>query len=204
MQTEGASLMPVDKRDNLIDRLARERSERLVDENALAQLAFQSSPLGAWLLLIGALVVAMFLGNILLSNDPIRGQQIGGAVVYLGWFAFFFYTHEPYAPGRSRMRHLIVAGYVISVVVHISFSMLFPIGSESESSPVILTTALWLVGFAVPVSIIITSARLLVSMENAGQTELGRVIGTSLAMFFLPIGILLLQRRILELRTRGI
>ena len=54
----------------------------------------------------------------------------------------------------------------------------------------------WGLGFLGPLYIFWTAARVLVEMEEQSRVSVDRTVGTFLLFFFLPIGILFLQRRI--------
>ena len=193
--------MSREKHVTSISKLASMQEDQLGHEGWLGQLFFQTKPISAWILLVSCLGVAMLIGGLISSNDPIRGQQVGGAVVYLGWFVLFNFVHEPFSPNKTRFRYGVAFLFVAAIAAQASFSTIFSSSGVYEASPLFLRLIFWFVGFVGPILIVIQSARLLVQMENDGNSEVDQVIGTFLAMFLLPIGILLVQPRIRRLRS---
>ena len=150
---------------------------------------------------MSCLGVAMMFGSLIAQDAPIRGQQIGAAVVYLGWFVLFYYAHEPHLSIDSRLRHFVALLFVVAIGAQFAFTALFPTLGSYEAPSVLLEMTLWMLGFFSPLAIVLLSSRLLVKIENEGTIKLDQFIGTFLAMFLLPIGIILLQPRIRQLRT---
>ena len=184
-----------------IDQLANRQENQLKYDHELAEFVFQASPLVAWVLLMACLGVAMMFGSLIAQDAPVRGLQTAAAVVYLGWFVLFYYAHEPHLSIDSRLRHFVALLFVVAIGAQFAFTALFPTLGSYEAPSVLLETTLWTLGFFSPLAVVLLSSRLLVKIENEGAIKLDQFIGTFLAMFLLPIGIILLQPRIRQLRT---
>lgn len=163
---------------------------------------FQFRPWAAFVGLNFATVVGLLTVAVLYSDSPVPMGNVAAVCVWLGWMTLFFAIFHRVTNGKSLPSPSVVTGlYVATILAHI---LLVPAAFElNTTEPVILYRIVavlgWVFGLAGPLIIIISCTRLLIRLEQERGGAAHETIGTFLSFFFLPIGIVGLQRRIRRL-----
>jgi hypothetical protein len=163
---------------------------------------FQLRPWAAFMGLISATVVGLLIIIVLYSDSPVPMGNVAAVCVWLGWMTLFFLMFSGLANGKGIPSSSVVIGlYVAAILTHI---FLVPAAFELDAAePTILyriVAALgWMFGLGGPLIVIVSCTRLLTRLEHEKDIPTHETLGTFLSFFFLPIGIVGLQRRIRSL-----
>lgn len=160
---------------------------------------FMARPWEALVGLIFATVVGLLIVAVLFSDSPVPMGNVAAVCVWLGWMTLFYVAYSRFTNGISFPSPSIVAGlYVATILTHI---FLVPIAFEFSATEQTLFSRIvaalgWVFGLAGPLIVIVSSTKLLIRLEQEKGAPTHETIGTFLSFFFLPIGIVSLQRRI--------
>jgi hypothetical protein len=163
---------------------------------------FQFRPWAAFVGLNVATVVGLLIVAVLYSDSPVPMGNVAAVCVWLGWMTLFFVMFNRFTIGKSLPSPSVVTGlYVATILTHI---FLVPAAFEfNATDPTILYRVVavlgWLFGLAGPLIVMVSCTRLLIRLEQEKGGAAHETIGTFLSFFFLPIGIVGLQRRIRRL-----